>query len=336
MTELSNILAGYGVISCLVIGAVYAWSLPDMQKSVVSKSFCGVLMLGLGVILVFHIMYFMHGFQPLEHRLYVTIVSIVPLSYFFFSRDLLGLSEGLSQRDGVHFLLVPLAFLIPLKLGVLVSFIAGSAYTFYIFYKTLRLRTEIPRFRFEKFFFAMFFVINIMVLCLGIAVQLFEPGFYYHVYTACISLAMVAVSAALLVFPELLSDVLLASQVMYAKSKLDNINIDIKCTELEKLMVSERCYEDEDLNLMTVAKRLELSTHQLSELVNSRFGMGFPKYVTKHRVEAAMQMLVNEPKTSVLSISMATGFKSQSTFYTAFKDHTKLAPAAYRKQHTGS
>lgn len=333
MHELSNILAGYGVISCLVIAGVYMWSLPEMEKSVISKVFCSLLMLTLAAILVFHVLYFMHGYQPIQKQLYVTIVSIVPLSYFFFSRDILGLSEGLTAQDIIHFLLVPLVFFIPLKLGVLASFVAGSAYTFYIFIKTLRLRTEIPRYRFEKFFFAMFFVINIMVLSLGIAVQIFEPGFYYHLYTACISLAMVAVSTALLVFPELLSDVLLASQVMYANSKLDNINVDQKCAELEKLMVTERYYEDEDLNLIRVAKGLDLTSHQLSELVNSRFGMSFPKYVTKHRIEAAKQMLVNEPNTSVLAVSMATGFKSQSTFYNSFKEHTQLAPAAYRKQN---
>ena len=333
MNELSNILAGYGVISCLVIGGVYIWSLPEMEKSVVTKTFCSLLMISLAAILVFHVLYFMHGFEPLEHQLYVSIVSLVPLSYFFFSRDLLGLSEGLRAHDIIHFLLIPLVFFIPLKLGVLASFIAGSVYTFYIFVKTLRLRIDIPRYRFEKFFFAMFFFINIMVLGLGIAVQIFEPGFYYHAYTACISLAMITVSTALLVFPELLSDVLLASQHAYAKTKLENINVDLKCEELEKLMVSERCFEDEYLSLKTVSERLELSTQQLSELVNTRFAMSFPKYVTKHRIEAAKDLLVTEPNTSVLAISMATGFKSQSTFYTAFKDHTNLAPAAYRKEY---
>ena len=331
MTEFSNILAGYGVISCLVMAAVYQWSLPDMQKSVIAKTFCAILMLSLAAILVFHVLYFMHNLQPLEHQLYVTLVSIVPLSYFFFSRDLLGLSEGLKPLDGLHFLLIPLALVIPLKLGVLASFIAGTGYTFYIFLKTLRLRTEIPRYRFEKIFFAMFFIINIMVLALGVAVQVFESGFYYHTYTACISLAMVAVSSVLLVFPELLSDVLLASQVAYAKSKLDNIDVNSKCNQLEELMNNERCFQDEELSLNSVAQRLELSTQQLSELVNTSFGMSFPKYVTKHRVEAAMHLLIAEPSTSVLAISMATGFKSQSTFYNAFKDHTKLAPAAYRK-----
>ena len=307
-----------------------------MEKSKTTKAFCVLLMMSLATILVFHVLYFMHGYQPLESRFYVIVISLVPLSYFLFCREILGLSDTLRSRDAIHFVLVPLVFFLPLKLGVLASFVAGSAYTFYIFFKTLRLRTEIPRYRFEKFFFAMFFVITIMVVGLGVAVQVFEPSFYYHVYTACISLAMVAVSAALLVFPELLSDVLLASQAVYAKSKLGNIDVETKCNELEKLMISDRYYENEEISLNIVAKHLELSNQQLSELVNTYFAMSFPKYVTKHRVEAAKHLLLSEPNTSILAISMATGFKSQSSFYTAFKDHTKLAPAAYRKKNIAS
>lgn len=334
MNELSNILAGYGVISCLMIGGVYIWSLPQMAKSLVAKIFCAKLMLTLATILVFHGLYFMHSLQPLEYRLYVTVVSLVPLSYFFFSREILGLSRGLQVQDALHILLVPIVFLLPLKLGVLLSFVAGALYTFYIFHKTLNLRTQIPRYRFEKFFFAMFFVINILVLVLGIAVQVLEPGFYYHAYTACIALAMVAVSTCLLVFPELLSDILLASEAMYAKSKLGSIDIESKCGELEQLMVVDRCYEDQALSLITAAKRLEISTQQLSELVNTRFNISFPKYVTKHRVNAAKTMLVDEPDASVLAISMAIGFKSQSTFYSAFKEYVGVSPAAYRKDKT--
>ena len=334
LTFLSVILAGYGVVASFLLAAVYLISLPDMEKTQVAKLSCAALMTSLAGILSFHVLYFLYGLQPLEFRLYVLMVSIVPASYFFFSRDVLSMVEDFSWRDSAHFLLIPIAFFMPLKLGVLLSFIAGFSYTLYIFIATLRLRSEIPRYRFEKFFFAMFFIINVMVLCLGIAVQLFEPSFFYHAYTASLSLSLAVVTGALLVFPDLLSDVLLASKTVYAKSKLTNVDVNKKRDQLESLMLTERCYEDENLSLSMLAQRLELSSQQLSELVNSEFSLSFPKYVTRHRVEAAKKLLLEEPNTSVLAISMATGFKSQSNFYTAFKEHTNLAPAAYRKQNS--
>ena len=48
------------------------------------------------------------------------------------------------------------------------------------------------------------------------------------------------------------------------------------------------------------------------------------------RVEAAKKLLVAEPNSSVLSISLETGFKSQSSFYAAFKDITGKSPGAFR------
>jgi len=76
---------------------------------------------------------------------------------------------------------------------------------------------------------------------------------------------------------------------------------------------------------------MELSVHQLSELINSNFDYSFPRYIREHRIREAKELLINEPNSSVLSISMMTGFKSQSNFYTAFKEITGFSPGQYRK-----
>ena len=97
-------------------------------------------------------------------------------------------------------------------------------------------------------------------------------------------------------------------------------------------MVQDRLYENENLSLASAAEQLNVSSQQLSELVNTNFDMSFPRYVRQHRVEAAKQLLADEPESSVLSVSLATGFKSQSSFYTAFKEHTGQTPAAFRAE----
>ncbi|MGO4779072.1 helix-turn-helix domain-containing protein, partial [Lysobacter sp. 2RAB21] len=81
----------------------------------------------------------------------------------------------------------------------------------------------------------------------------------------------------------------------------------------------------------TLAADLGVSGHQLSELVNTRLGMSFPRYMREHRVAAAKLMLVAEPTASILAIGMDTGFKSSSTFYAAFKEVTGQSPGDYRK-----
>lgn len=74
-----------------------------------------------------------------------------------------------------------------------------------------------------------------------------------------------------------------------------------------------------------------MSSHQLSELINVHFGMGFSRYIREQRVKRAKALLASEPDASILSIGLETGFKSQSNFYAAFKESTGLSPGDYRK-----
>jgi AraC-like DNA-binding protein len=106
-------------------------------------------------------------------------------------------------------------------------------------------------------------------------------------------------------------------------------------------MTTRKLYANEDLSLSSLAAELGISTHQLSELVNSRLGLGFSRYVRERRVAAAKQLLVAAPSQSILSVSLDTGFRSQSAFYAAFKEITGQSPgdfreAALRKDQSGS
>lgn len=334
MNEISAALAGYSVISCLLLCVVYLASLPEMHKSRNSKLACVALMAALAAVQFAHLLYFVNGTPLLSFRGYALLLGTVPVAYLFFSREILFHNQSLSLIDLAHAGLLLLILILPLILAPTVAFLAGCAYTFYIYFKVLPLRRHVPRFRFEKFFFALFFAMTVVALVLGLSIPFLEPVFFYHAYAGCISVAMILVVGALLTFPDLLSDVLLASEIAYAKSKLVNINISDKRQQLEVLMNDSRCYENENLTLAQIAEQLDLSSQQLSELVNSNFEMSFPRYIRQHRVEAAKQMLLDEPNVSVLSISMATGFKSQSSFYSAFKELTGEAPVGFRKSNS--
>ncbi len=336
INNINAALAGYSVVSLLLLCMIYLFSLPEMHKTRIGKVACIVLMTVLALVQFAHLLYFIHSTPLLSFRSYALLLGIVPVAYFFFCREILFHNEKLSIHDLAHAALLILVLLLPLKLAPTAAFLAGCGYTFHIYFKVQRLRRHIPRFKFEKFFFAVFFAMNVIALILGLFIPFVEPMFFFHAYSACISVAMILVVAALLVFPDLLSDVLLASQTAYAKSKLGNIDVDGKRRQLEQLMIGGRSYENESLTLGQVAEQLDLSPQQLSELVNSDFNMSFPRYIRQHRVEAAKKMLLAEPNASVLSISMATGFKSQSSFYSAFKELTGQAPAGFRKSQSHS
>lgn len=331
MTAFSAILTGFSIVSCIILCLVYLFSLPGMQKTLTGKLTCTSLMASLSLIQVAHFLHFSGGVALLENRAYVVLLWVIPVSFYFFSRELLFHGEKPQKKDLVHALILVPMLVLPHNWAALLAFVVGCGYTFSIYRKILNLRSHIPRFQFEKFFFALFFAMTLVAIALGLLLPVLNPVIFYHLYAGSISVAMVLIVAALLVFPDLLSDVLLATETVYASSKLGNVDTSAKQARLEQLMREDRCYENENLTLSSVAEQLEMSGQQLSELVNSSFGMSFPRYVRQHRVEAAKQMLTAEPDASVLSISMATGFKSQSSFYTAFKDQTGVTPAAFRK-----
>ena len=131
--------------------------------------------------------------------------------------------------------------------------------------------------------------------------------------------------------PNLISDLCEVARVKYGTSTLGDVDVDACLEKLERLMTKEKAYRNEELSLSSLAAEVGVSSHQLSELVNARLGMGFSRYVRQRRVEAAKALLVSAPSQSVLTVGMDTGFRSQSAFYAAFKEVTGQSPGEWRE-----
>jgi AraC-like DNA-binding protein len=196
------------------------------------------------------------------------------------------------------------------------------------------LRENRKQFRFEVFFFATLSIVAVFVLVLGFSIPYIDDRFFYVVYTNGIGLAFVLTVVALISIPDLVRDLAEAGRIKYSASTLGGIDVDARLQKLEKLIQIDNVYQDEDLTLSSLADALDLSGQQLSELINTRIGMGFSQYVRERRVEAAKRLLVSAPDQSILSISLDVGFKSQSNFYAAFKEITGMSPGGYRRANS--
>ena len=93
----------------------------------------------------------------------------------------------------------------------------------------------------------------------------------------------------------------------------------------------DKLYQQNNLDLQTMAGELHLSSHQLSELINTKLDMSFSRYLRVQRINASKTLLIEQPKASVLSIGMEVGFSSQSNYYEAFKELTGSTPGKFRK-----
>ncbi len=89
-------------------------------------------------------------------------------------------------------------------------------------------------------------------------------------------------------------------------------------------------YCDEDLGLSRMANLLDIRPDQVSALINQEYQMNFNQFINKHRIEYAKELLITQPKRSILSIAFDSGFNSKSTFNTEFKKNTGKTPSEFR------
>jgi AraC-like DNA-binding protein len=329
---LAQLLAGFSVCAAALLLFAYLFFLPHLRKTLHGKWACAALLMGLAAMQIAHFSYFDSGVDLLSDRRYLFLLMVAPVSFYFFSRSVLFLEDRASLRDFLHFLPLSLTLLMPLNMVPSAAFLIGAGYTFWFAQRVYELRGHSQRFRFEMFFFGMFALMAVLSLMLGLALPSINPAVFFQVYTTLIGIALLFVMAALIVFPELLSDIVEISAAAYEKSKLDNLNVRRLLMQLETAMRDDKVFEDENLSLATLAEQLKINGHQLSELVNRHLSMSVPQYIRGHRVAEAKRLMAEEPQASILSISMATGFKSQSSFYTAFREATGVAPGQYRQR----
>jgi putative ABC transport system permease protein len=100
-----------------------------------------------------------------------------------------------------------------------------------------------------------------------------------------------------------------------------------------KKVVKENCYyQDPELNLGSLAEKLDLTPHELSRIINVVLKKSFNDFINEYRVaEVARRM--QDPANdyiTLLGIALESGFNSQSTFTRIFKQMTGKSPMEYK------
>ncbi|MFZ6051393.1 helix-turn-helix domain-containing protein [Halocola ammonii] len=96
----------------------------------------------------------------------------------------------------------------------------------------------------------------------------------------------------------------------------------------------DQLYLDENLKLQDLADRVELSSRQLSELLNQHLNITFYDLVNDYRVEAVKEKLHSgeAQNLTLLAIAYDSGFKSKTSFNRVFKAKTNYSPSQYKRQ----
>ncbi|MEJ0033369.1 MAG: helix-turn-helix domain-containing protein [Bacteroidota bacterium] len=176
------------------------------------------------------------------------------------------------------------------------------------------------------------FLVPVIFLYFMVVFRGFHDPLTNYSYTLVTSLIIFMLAYKLALSPELLSPDFAQKYRAYMQFEGDE---GVQYVEkIRNLMTTKRLFTNPDLSLAILAEELKLPTHQLSKLINEKFGKSFTDLVNEYRVEEFIAKM-NDPKYqnfSLYGIALDVGFNSKSTFNTAFKKITGKTPSEFREK----
>jgi AraC-like DNA-binding protein len=122
----------------------------------------------------------------------------------------------------------------------------------------------------------------------------------------------------------------LAEQQKYKSSSLSQDNQSFILEKLKSLMQLEKPFLKSSFSLPDLASQLNVSTHQLSQVINDGLGKSFFEMTAEYRIEEAKRLLKEKMNIKVEEIAEEVGYNSKSSFNTSFKKLTGITPSEWR------
>ena len=119
----------------------------------------------------------------------------------------------------------------------------------------------------------------------------------------------------------------------YDKSYLTGVDVDGMKNMLMELMDNGKLYRDENLSVESLANKMSLTIHYLSELLNNNLNVNFFNFINSYRIQEAKKILREECTRSIMSIAFDVGFNSATSFYRTFKKLTGKTAQEYRNDN---
>lgn len=333
LDQISIATAGFSIIALTLL--IFQKRTESKSSSVLAKLLLCIL-LSTQLIQASYIAEFFILTGPITF-IYLLLLGFVGPLFYLYSQHVLDSHKKWSTLDLAHFIpsfiisSVYILFFQPIYIAYSLMFLFGGIYMGKLVWSLYQLRVRRPLFKMEFFLTTLFLSWAIIVVLVAI-LSAEKIDVVIEIQTIMLSLAIAAAIHIQLNYPHLLSSLEEIASREYQTTTLSNIDSEKVKTRLSELMLGKFVYQDSDLSLSSLAEMLSIKSHQLSELLNTQLDVSFSSYLRNQRIKAAEVLLQSEPDASVLAIGLSVGFKSQSAFYTAFKEINSIAPGQYRQQ----
>ncbi len=107
--------------------------------------------------------------------------------------------------------------------------------------------------------------------------------------------------------------------------------IELWKNKIENLIKEQKLYQNPELSLSEISKKLQTNTSIISKAINQGFAMNFNDFINNYRIEAVKELFVKgeHKKSTLIGIAYDCGFNSKATFNRAFKKNTGFSPKDY-------
>ncbi|MFO7446568.1 MAG: helix-turn-helix domain-containing protein [Ignavibacteriaceae bacterium] len=122
-------------------------------------------------------------------------------------------------------------------------------------------------------------------------------------------------------------------ELKYKKSGLKDEEAVKILNSLTELMEKEKLYLDSELTIQKLSEVINVSQHNLSEVINTKLNQNFYDLINRYRVEEVKRKIKNPDYSNLnfLGIAFESGFNSKTSFNTIFKKFTGLTPTQYKE-----
>lgn len=117
----------------------------------------------------------------------------------------------------------------------------------------------------------------------------------------------------------------------YADKKLDPADAEQIISRLTKMMTEKQLFKNPNLKVNDLAREINVSGHQLSQVLNDNIRKNFTLFVNEYRINEACHLLSRPTNLTIEAIGDEVGFNSRSTFFASFKKIKGTTPSAYQQ-----
>lgn len=138
----------------------------------------------------------------------------------------------------------------------------------------------------------------------------------------------------ILLYRKKTNDLSVFSTQKYADKKLNFDDTELIINKLKRVMTEKELFKNPNLKVNDLASEINITGHQLSQLLNDNIEKNFTLFVNEYRINEACKILLENTNLTIDAVGDEVGFNAKSTFFAAFKKIKGMTPSAYQQANT--